>query len=39
MHAVFSSPRLVPTKVRGLVDFLQQRFYGEGWGSDAAASG
>jgi DNA-binding transcriptional LysR family regulator len=31
IHAVFSSPRLVPTKVSGFVDFLQQRFDGEWW--------
>jgi DNA-binding transcriptional LysR family regulator len=31
IHAVFSSPRLVPTKVSGFVDFLQPRFDGEWW--------
>lgn len=34
MHAVFSSPRLVPTKVSGFIDFLQQRFDGEWWAGD-----
>jgi len=38
MHAVFSSPRLVPTKVSGFVDFLQQRFDGEWWAGSALAS-
>jgi DNA-binding transcriptional LysR family regulator len=38
MHAVFSSPRLVPTKVSGFVDFLQQRFDGEWWATPALAS-
>jgi DNA-binding transcriptional LysR family regulator len=33
IHAVFSSPRLVPTKVSGFVDFLQQRFGCEWWAS------
>jgi DNA-binding transcriptional LysR family regulator len=31
MHAVFSSPRLVPTKVLGFIEFLQTRFEGEWW--------
>jgi DNA-binding transcriptional LysR family regulator len=31
IHAVFSSPRLVPTKVSGFVDFLQQRFGADWW--------
>jgi DNA-binding transcriptional LysR family regulator len=38
MHAVFSSPRLVPTKVSGFVDFLQQRFDGDWWAGPALAS-
>lgn len=36
IHAVFSSPRLVPTKVSGFVDFLQQRFDCEWWASAGA---
>lgn len=38
IHAVFSSPRLLPTKVSGFVEFLQPRFAAEWWagrGSDA----
>ena len=35
MHAVFSSPRLVPTKVSGFVDFLQEHFDGDWWAGDA----
>ncbi len=31
MHAVYPSPRLVPTKVSGFVDWLQGQFDGEGW--------
>jgi hypothetical protein len=38
IHAVFSSPRLVPTKVSGFVDFLQRRFDGEWWAAPALAS-
>ena len=38
MHAVFSSPRLVPTKVSGFIDFLQQRFDGEWWAGSALAA-
>jgi DNA-binding transcriptional LysR family regulator len=38
IHAVFSSPRWVPTKVSGFVDFLQQRFDGEWWASPGLAS-
>ena len=38
IHAVFSSPRLVPTKVSGFVDFLQQRFDGEWWCGEAMRS-
>jgi len=38
IHAVFSSPRLVPTKVSGFVDFLQQRFDGEWWAAPTLAS-
>ncbi len=35
IHAVFSSPRLVPTKVSGFVDFLQHQFDGDWWAADA----
>jgi DNA-binding transcriptional LysR family regulator len=35
MHAVFSSPRLVPTKVSGFVDFLQEHFDGDWWAGSA----
>ena len=35
IHAVFSSPRLVPAKVSGFVDFLQRHFDGEWWAADA----
>jgi len=38
IHAVFRSPRLVPTKVSGFVEFLQQRFDGEWWAGSALAS-
>jgi DNA-binding transcriptional LysR family regulator len=31
MHAVFPSPRLVPAKVSGFVDWLKDRFVGEWW--------
>ena len=31
MHAVYPSPRLVPTKVSGFVDWLQGQFGDEGW--------
>jgi DNA-binding transcriptional LysR family regulator len=31
MHAVFPSPRLVPTKVSGFVDWLQGEFSDEAW--------
>ena len=34
IHAVFSSPRLVPTKVVGFVDFLLPRFAGDCWADD-----
>jgi DNA-binding transcriptional LysR family regulator len=38
IHAVFSSPRLLPAKVSGFVDFLQQRFDGAWWAAaDAEA--
>lgn len=36
IHAVFSSPRLVPAKVTRFVDFLLPRFAGEWWTRDAA---
>ncbi len=36
IHAVFSSPRLVPTKVSGFVDFLQQQFDGDWWAEASA---
>lgn len=38
IHAVFSSPRMLPTKVKGFIDFLQQRFDGDWWAGDAAAA-
>lgn len=38
IHAVFSSPRLVPTKVIGFVDYLLPRFAGDWWAVDAAVS-
>jgi len=31
IHAVYPSPRLVPTKVSGFVDWLQGQFEGEWW--------
>jgi DNA-binding transcriptional LysR family regulator len=31
IHAVFSSPRLVPAKVSSFVDFMQPRFDGDWW--------
>jgi DNA-binding transcriptional LysR family regulator len=31
IHAVFPSPRLVPTKVSGFVDWLQGEFGDEAW--------
>ena len=36
IHAVFSSPRLVPTKVLGFVDFLLPQFGGDWWAGDNA---
>jgi DNA-binding transcriptional LysR family regulator len=39
IHAVFSSPRLVPSKVLGFVDFLRQRFDGDWWADDKAGAG
>ena len=36
MHAVFSSPRLVPTKVVGFVDFVLPHFGGDWWAGDNA---
>lgn len=38
IHAVYTSPRLVPTKVLGFIDFLQHRFDGEWWAAPALAS-
>ncbi len=35
IHAVFSSPRLVPTKVLGFVDFLLPQFDGDWWTTGA----
>jgi DNA-binding transcriptional LysR family regulator len=35
IHAVFSSPRLVPAKVSRFVDFLLPQFEGEWWAGDA----
>jgi DNA-binding transcriptional LysR family regulator len=37
IHAVYTSPRLVPTKVLGFIDFLQHRFDGAWWAGDKAA--
>jgi len=34
IHAVFSSPRLVPEKVARFVDAVQPRFQGEWWSAD-----
>ena len=34
IHAVYTSPRLVPTKVLGFIDFLQHRFEGDWWAGD-----
>jgi len=31
LHAVFPSPKLVPGKVRGFIDFLQRELQGEWW--------
>ncbi|MCU0814792.1 MAG: LysR substrate-binding domain-containing protein, partial [Burkholderiaceae bacterium] len=31
IHAVYTSPRLVPTKVRGFVDWLQGQFPDRWW--------
>ena len=31
MHAVFPSPKLVPSKVTGFISFLQQRFDADWW--------
>ncbi len=39
IHAVFSSPRLLPAKVSGFVDFLQQRFDAQWWTGPAAGNG
>ena len=38
MHAVFSSPRLVPSKVVGFVDFLLPHFGGDWWADDNASA-
>jgi len=38
IHAVFSSPRLVPTKVNGFVDFLLPHFGGDWWAGDNASA-
>ena len=37
IHAVFSSPRLVPTKVSGFVDFLLPHFGGDWWAGAATS--
>ncbi len=37
IHAVYTSPRLVPTKVLGFIDFLQHRFDGDWWAAPALA--
>ncbi|CAN5190656.1 LysR family transcriptional regulator [soil metagenome] len=36
MHAVYASPRLVPTKVSGFVEWLQGRFGAQWWQAGAA---
>ena len=38
MHAVYPSPRLVPTKVSGFVDWLQGEFGAEGWARQASTT-
>ena len=38
IHAVFSSPRLVPTKVVGFVDHLLPHFAGDWWAGDNASA-
>jgi len=38
IHAVYSSPRMVPTKVSGFVDFLQTRFEGNWWATPTPAT-
>jgi DNA-binding transcriptional LysR family regulator len=35
IHAVYTSPKLVPTKVRGFVDWLQDQFPDRWWARDA----
>ena len=37
MHAVFPSPKLVPSKVSSFIGFLQERFTPEWWRGDGAA--
>ncbi|HEX9718205.1 MAG TPA: hypothetical protein VGA59_00610, partial [Ramlibacter sp.] len=37
IHAVFPSPKLVPTKVTGLIKWLQGKF-GEAWWTGEVAS-
>jgi DNA-binding transcriptional LysR family regulator len=39
IHAVYTSPRLVPTKVLGFIDFLQHRFDGDWWATPSPAPG
>ena len=39
IHAVYTSPRLVPTKVLGFIDFLQHRFNGAWWAAPPPAPG
>jgi DNA-binding transcriptional LysR family regulator len=38
IHAVYTSPRLVPTKVLGFVDHLRHRFDGAWWAAPSPAS-
>lgn len=38
IHAVYTSPRLVPTKVLGFVDFLRHRFDGDWWVNPLSAT-
>jgi DNA-binding transcriptional LysR family regulator len=35
MHAVFPSPKLVPSKVSSFITYLQERFTGEWWAREA----
>lgn len=37
IHAVYPSPRMLPAKVRGFVEYLQGRFEGDWWGRGGGA--